>query len=72
MVAEHLTWNLFEIEGQIYDAGPGIYRMDLALAQDSSRFYLVALITRPDEYTAYAAMYEAVFTHALYALQPLD
>lgn len=32
----------------------------------------VALITRPQEYTADAPMYEAVFTHALSALKPLD
>jgi hypothetical protein len=67
-----LTWELFVIECQIYEAGPGIFRIDLALAQNSTRYYLVSLTTKPDEYAVHAPMYEAVFSHALYALQPLE
>ena len=66
------TWDLFKIEGQIYEAGPGIFRMDLALAHDDARYYLIALITQPDEYTARAPMYESVLNHTLYALKPLE
>jgi hypothetical protein len=66
------TWDLFTFEAQIWDLGPEIFRLDLALTEDGERAYLVALVTLPDDYNAHAPLYDTVFTHAVYALAPLD
>jgi hypothetical protein len=64
-------WGFFTFESQIRDLGPEKYRIDLAWAEDGSTSYFVALLTMPDAYEANEALYETVFTHALYALAPL-
>jgi hypothetical protein len=65
------TWELYTFTTQLSDAGPGIYRVDMGLAE-GDKFYLVLLVSVPADYAAKAAMYDAVFTHALYALTPLE
>lgn len=81
----HLTWDLYTFETQVKDAGPGIYRVNMALANGrtpeacpewSERgegvYYLVILVALPADYAAHRARYDTVFEHALYALAPLE
>jgi hypothetical protein len=42
------------------------------VAGSDSITYFVALVTRPDDYEANASLYETAFTHAVYALAPLE
>ena len=67
-----LTWKLWSAETQLKEAGPGKWHVELALAEGESRAYLVALVVQPDQYEANPALYDVVFAHALYALQPLE
>ena len=67
-----LTWSLWGTETQVKDAGPGNWHLSLALAEGESAAYLVALVVQPDEYEANPGLYDTVFAHALYALQPLE
>jgi hypothetical protein len=66
------TWDLYTFETQIEDVVPETVRVDLALAEDDSASYLVALVTLPGDYDADAPMFETIFLHAVYALAPLD
>jgi hypothetical protein len=65
-----LTWDLYTFETQSKDVGPQTLHADLALAEDESAAYLVALAVLPDAYDASSALYETVFTHMVYALAP--
>lgn len=67
-----LTWSLWSIETQLTDAGPGNWHLELALTESESTAYLVALVVQPDDYESNPALYNTVFAHALYALQPLE
>jgi hypothetical protein len=66
-----LTWQLYRFETQLESAGPGIYRVDMGVAQGETAIYFVTLITVSMEYERQAALYESVFTHAMWALTPL-
>jgi hypothetical protein len=66
------TWDLYTFETQIKSVGPEIVRVDLALAEDDSASYLVALVTLPGDYDANVPMFETIFVHAVYALAPLE
>jgi hypothetical protein len=66
-----LSWQLYRFETQLQSAGPGIYRVDMGVAQGEAAIYFVTLITMPMEYEDQAALYESVFTHAMWALTPL-
>jgi hypothetical protein len=70
----HLTWELFTFVTRIAEAGPELYRVDLALAQDEtdSRQYTVLLITPPMGAETDRPMNQAVYEHALYAFEPLE
>jgi hypothetical protein len=67
-----LTWSLWSTETQLKDAGPETWHVELALAEGESEAYLVALVVQPDEYDANPGLYDTVFGHALYALEPLE
>ena len=67
-----LTWSLWSAETQVKDAGSGNWHVELALAEGESTAYLVALVVQPDEYDAKPRLYDTVFGHALYSLQPLE
>jgi hypothetical protein len=69
----YLTWDLYTFSTRVEDAGPDVYRVDLGLAhvERDARYYLVILITRPMDYEENKALYQTVFEHALYALEPL-
>jgi hypothetical protein len=66
------TWKLWSDETQLKDAGPENWHLELALAEGESAAYLIALVVKPEEYEANPGLYDTVFTHALYALQPLQ
>ena len=69
----HLTWDLYSFGTQLPDAAPGVYRVDLALAEaNGGGTYMAIMVTRPMEYQANQAQFRAVFEHALYAMAPLD
>jgi hypothetical protein len=67
-----LTWQLYRFETQLQSVGPGIYRVDMGVAEGEAAIYFVTLVTMPMEYEDHAALYESVFTHAMYALAPLE
>jgi len=66
------TWDLYAVETQLKDLGPVTVRLDLALAEDGSASYLIAMVTLPEDYEANTALLETVYTHALYSLAPLE
>jgi len=66
------TWDLYAFETRLADVGPETVRVDLAVAGSDATTYYVVLVTRPDDYIANAPLYEAAFTHAVYALAPLE
>ena len=68
----HLTWNLYTFTTRIEDLGPDIYRVDLGLAQGDAAIYMVILVSEPASYPQHETLYETVYRHAMYALEPLD
>lgn len=66
------TWDLYTFETHIQDASVGAVRVDLAVAEDGSTTYVVALAVLPDAYETNRALFDTVFTHALYALEPME
>jgi hypothetical protein len=69
------TWDLYTGETRLTDAGDAAdetVHLDLALAEGDSAAYLVALVTLPEAYNANPVLYDTIFTHAAYALAPLE
>lgn len=65
-------WDLYSLEAQINEAGPDTMRLELALAEDGSLCYLVALVTLPESYDAHPDLFDTIFTHAVYGLVPWE
>ena len=66
------TWDLYRFESSLEEVPDAILHFDLAVAERDSITYVVGLIALPDTYDANWAMYEAVFTHAMYAFEPME
>jgi hypothetical protein len=66
------TWTLYEFESHLEELPVGILHFDMAVAEGESTTYVIGLLALPDAYDANQAMYDAVFTHALYALEPME
>jgi hypothetical protein len=69
------TWDLYTGETQLTDAGDAAnetVHLDVALAEGDSAAYIVALVTLPEAYNANPVLYDTIFTHAAYALAPLE
>lgn len=66
----HLSWELYTFHTQLQDAPPGIYRVDMGVAEQDGVQYFVLLVCVSTTYDQHARMYKTVFEHALYALQP--
>jgi len=64
-------WDLYTFETSLQDASVGIVRVHLAVAEDVSTTYVVGLAVLPDAYNTNPALFDTVFTHALYALEPM-
>ncbi len=65
-------WDVYAFETTLKEAGPVPLRIDLALAEGDAILYLVALVTLPGLYEAHAPLWDTVFHHTVYALEPLD
>lgn len=65
-------WELYSLEAQLEAMGPEKMRVELALAEDGSRSYIVALATLPEAYDAQPALFDTVFTHAVFGLMPWE
>jgi hypothetical protein len=67
-----LTWELYHFEAPLPELGPETFRLDLALAEQGSIVYAVALLTLPDDYDPHRALYETVLRYVAHALAPLE
>lgn len=67
-----LTWELYQFEAHLPELGPEIFRLDLALAEQGSVVYAVALLTLPADYDPHRALYETILRHVAHALAPLE
>ena len=65
-------WVLYSLEVQLEAAGPDNMRLELALAEDNSVSYIVALVTLPEAYDAHPALFDTIFIHAVYGLMPWE
>jgi len=65
------TRDLYTFETQLNEIGPLTLWLDLAMAQDDTQSYLVAMDTLPEDHDSHAAWYDTVFTHVVYALSPM-
>jgi hypothetical protein len=70
----YLTWELYTFVTRIAEAGPALYEVQLALAQNEAgtRQYTVLLISPSPGVGAHRRMNWAVHEHALYAFEPLE
>jgi len=66
------SWELYTLEAAVKDLGTEKYHIQIALASDQSRNYLIALATLPEDYQAYQKLYDSIYTHALYAFESLQ
>ena len=70
------TWDLYTFESRLKGAPVDSVRFDLAVAETesgtSSRTYIVMLLSLPDHYQGSPKLYDSVFTHAVYALEPME
>ena len=66
------TWDLYRFESSLDEVPDAILHFDLAVAKRDSTTYVVALIALTDAYGANRAMYDTVFTHAMYAFKPME
>lgn len=65
-------WDLYTLEARVKEVGPEPMRLELALAEESSMSYLVALVTLPEAHDAHPELLDTIFTHAVYGLVPWE
>jgi hypothetical protein len=66
------TWTLYEFESHLEELPVGILHFDMAVAESGSTTYVVALLALPDAYETNRALYNTVYTHALYAFESME
>ena len=70
------TWDLYTFESRLEGAPVDSVHFDLAVAETESATppgtYIVMLLSLPDNYRANPAFYDSVFTHVVYALEPME
>ena len=70
------TWDLYTFESRLEGAPVDSVHFDLAVAETESatspRTYIVMLLSLPGNYRANPALYDSVFTHVVYALEPME
>ena len=66
------TWDLYTFETHLAEVPVDIVHLDLAVAESGSTTYAVVLVALPTAYDANPALYDTIFTHALYALEPME
>jgi len=68
-----LTWDLYTFDAKINDSGTDeTLRVNLALAEQDSTTYFVAVAALPGDHEVNEQMLQTVFTHAMYALVPME
>ena len=71
-----LTWDLYSFVGPLKDADVDTAHYQLAVAgtEDgtSAPTYIVVLLSLPEDYEAGPEFYDSVFTHVVYALEPME
>jgi hypothetical protein len=65
-------WDLYSLVARIEDSGFDVLRVELALAEEGARSYIVALVTLPEAYEGHPELYDTIFTHAVYGLMPWE
>jgi hypothetical protein len=66
-----LTWDEYSLEGHLPGVDP-LVRLNVALAEGDSLSYFVALAVLSEAYQAQPSLYDTVFRHVVYALEPLE
>ncbi len=66
-----LSWDLYSFECHVPGLDP-LVRVKLALSEGDSLSYFAALVVIPEAYETNPSLYETVFRHAVYALEPLE
>ncbi len=66
------TWDLYKFESSLEEVPEAILHFDLAVAETDSTTYVVALVALPDAHSADPKLHDTIFTHALYAFEPMD
>lgn len=67
-----LMWELYTFETHLQDAPVGTLHVDLAVAENGTTTYAVGLAVLPDAYDTNPALFDTIFTHAVYALEPME
>lgn len=67
-----LTWDLYTFESRLEGTPVDAVHFDLAVAENGSTTYIVGLLALPDTFEANPTLYDTVFTHVLYALEPME
>lgn len=67
-----LSWDLYSFDTEIPELGQFPVHLNMAIAEDESQSYFVALVTLPEEYEKFPEKYRSVFLHSLYSLSPLE
>jgi len=66
------AWDLYTFETHVQDASVDVVRVNLAVAEDGLTTYAIALVVVPGTYDTRRELFDTVFTHALYALEPME
>jgi hypothetical protein len=66
----HMLWDLHTFHTQLHDGPPGIYRIDMGVSERDGIQYFAILVCVSTTYDQHETMYETVFEHVLYNLQP--
>ena len=66
------AWDLYTFETHLAEVPVDIVHVDLAVAESGSTTYAVVLVALPAAYDADPELYDTIFTHALYALEPME
>jgi hypothetical protein len=66
------TWTLYEFESHLEELPVGILHFDMAVAESESTTYVIGLLALPDAYETNRTMYDTIYTHALYAFEPME
>ena len=70
------TWQLYTFESRLKGAPVDSVHFDLAVADadsgTSGMTYFVVLLSLPEKYRANPGLYDTIFTHVVYALEPIE
>ena len=71
-----LIWDLYTFESSLKGADVSLVHFQLAVAESgdgtSGPTYIAMLLSLPEDYEAGPEFYDSVFTHVVYALEPME